>query len=404
MRTLPSNSCGDSLAEFDRQQRLALDAIMGQTMDDDEWGRASRGVRFAGLGFRECVPHAPGAYWSSMLDCEALVRAIWPQADIDSAISSQEDNLGVWCSREIRDRVREGLTRRQKTLSDALDRYTLDAECANLRTASHMSAHLRLASQDGAGQWLTAPPNADNGTLLDGELFRVAAKRRIRMRFREAPGACCLCGQALDSFSDHALVCPCGGDRTVRHNIVQCTLTNSLRLEGLSPIPEKPGLLPVRPGHEGNAGRERTGGIGTRRPADVWIPSWQNGRGAAVDIAITSGLAGSWLQRVLRDPAGPTVVYEEFKREDRDTAVQCAAQGFDLVPFIMEAHSGCLGADATALCQKLGRKYASRTGTDPGTAISELVTRIQISLQMETARAILRRLGSVMEGFTMETE
>ena len=57
-----------------------------------------------------------------------------------------------------------------------------------------------------------------------------------------------------------------------------------------------------------------------------------------------------------------------------------------------------------ALCQKLGRMYGSRTGTDGGLAISELVMRIQISLQRETARATLRRLGFVMEGQAMDVD
>ena len=34
----------------------------------------------------------------------------------------------------------------------------------------------------------------------------------------DGAGACPCCGAPMDRYGDHALRCPCGGDRTVRHN------------------------------------------------------------------------------------------------------------------------------------------------------------------------------------------
>ena len=83
---------------------------------------------------------------------------------------------------------------------------------------------------------------------------------------------------------------------------------------------EKPGLLPIANSDlEGNAGNFRSVGRDGRRPADVWIPLWENGRGTAVDTA----LAGSRLQKVIQDPNGPTLFYEEHKWNDRDTESHC---------------------------------------------------------------------------------
>ena len=149
---------------------------------------------------------------------------------------------------------------------------------------------------------------------------------------------------------------------------------------------------------EGNAGVDRRLGSRGRRPADVWVPLWENGCGTAVDVALTSGMALSWIHRVAQDPEGPTVVYERHKREDRDTEAQCNAEGFLLLPFIIEAHSGAFGADAKKLIRQLGQRFAASSGGNVGGKVSELAMRIQATLHRETARSVLRRWSHRLEG------
>ena len=130
----------------------------------------------------------------------------------------------------------------------------------------------------------------------------------------------------------------------------------------------------------------------------MWVPLWENGRGTAVDVALTSGMGLSWIHRVARDPEGPTVVYEQHKREDRNTEAQCTAEGFMLLPFIVEAHSGSFGADAKKLLRQMGQRFASSSGGNVGSKVSELAMRIQATLHRETARAVLRRWSHRLEG------
>ena len=398
MRTTPSDQCEGILQDFDCQVRRSVESILGQPLEQDEWARAARGVRFAGLGFRPAASHAPGAFWASVHDGRELVHRIWPQAEVENLSLNEEAVLGTWCSRELLDRARTTDKKRQKSLSDALDRSSLDAECTSPSTSEHVKAHLKLVQQDGTDQWLVAPPCSDHGTLLDGELFRISAKRRIRARFCTTHASCPLCGDALDLYMDHALVCPCGGDRTVRHNLVCKDLTSDLKCLGLNPVQEKPGLLPIANSDlEGNAGNFRSVGRNGRRPADVWIPLWENGRGTAVDTALTSGLAGSWLQKVVQDPNGPTVFYEEHKRNDRDTESHCEAQGFHLLPLIVEAHSGAFGGNAAEFVRQLGKRRGAQLGSSAGLQTTSIVSRIQATLRRETARAILRRASANME-------
>ena len=107
-------------------------------------------------------------------------------------------------------------------LIDARLEHDLRESC---RSNTSYLAHLALQSLCGAGAWLTAPP-ADPDRQIEPSLFRVALKRRLRIRVQEVDTFCPMCGGTMDSYGDHALSCPCNGDRTVRHN----RLRNSVRL------------------------------------------------------------------------------------------------------------------------------------------------------------------------------
>jgi hypothetical protein len=53
---------------------------------------------------------------------------------------------------------------------------------------------------------------------MDPELYRTSIARRLRLQIFEEDQWCPRCGQIMDRFGDHALVCPFNGNRTVRHN------------------------------------------------------------------------------------------------------------------------------------------------------------------------------------------
>ena len=78
----------------------------------------------------------------------------------------------------------------------------------------------------------------------------------------------------MDSYGDHALVCPCRGDRTVRHNAFRDLIFSEAACAGCAPEKEKQGLLPGRSLDDGAPSRSdtRPGADERRRPADVWLP------------------------------------------------------------------------------------------------------------------------------------
>ena len=66
-------------------------------------------------------------------------------------------------------------------------------------------AHLQLLQQPRAGAWLHAPPSEALGLHVDGPLFRVMVRLRLRLPVAASDAVCPLCDGIADKFGDH---CP----------------------------------------------------------------------------------------------------------------------------------------------------------------------------------------------------
>ena len=211
----------------------------------------------------------------------------------------------------------------------------------------------------------------------------------------------------MDSYGDHALTCPCNGDRTVRHNALRNLVCTEAALGGMAPEREKPGLLPARPLEDGVS---RVGAAGSpeidqarqprgRRPADVFLPRGTSGRPMALDFACTSGMRSDWLRAAREDPKAVITHYENFKRDYRtpgdteSTDEQRQAQGFQFVPMVIEAHGGGWGKGALQVLDAIAKSVEAAYPNEAEPATLRIAQRLSISLQKENARAILRRLA-----------
>ena len=174
----------------------------------------------------------------------------------------------------------------------------------------------------------------------------------------------------------------------LRHNALRDVTYHLALAAGLQPQREKSGLLPQRPGQD--ALRENVLSNG-RRPADVWVPRWENGAPAAWDFAVTSGLRAGAVHDAAADPNQPVSAYEAHEGAHLDTAAQCHQQGLSFVPMVVEAH-GRVGAGCQGVWRFPARAKAAQTGQDESAVAQELAQRINITLHRENARAILRRV------------
>jgi hypothetical protein len=208
-------------------------------------------------------------------------------------------------------------------------------------------AHLQLLQQPAAGAWLLARPSPALGLDLDSAFFRVLLRLRLRIPVASSDGYCPLCDGIADRFGDHARACPCGGDRTKRHNRLRTVLAAKATAAGLSPEVEKMGLLPERP-EELGASEVGRPSVSQRRPADVYLPNWGAYGLAAMDLAATSGMRGSVLATSAGDGASAAANYEIRKKIHHNTAQLCAGQGLQFIPLVVEACGGGWGPTAVA--------------------------------------------------------
>ena len=146
---------------------------------------------------------------------------------------------------------------------------------------------------------------------LRASTMSIALQRRLRIPIFESEFFCPMCDEAMDIYGDHALVCPCGGDRTKRHNLLRNRCARFCHAAGLRPEVEKPGLLKERVDDERLEDELLQDG---RRPADVFLPSWDLGGAAAFDFAVTSGLRNDILRASAVSGGTAVSTYEDKKK------------------------------------------------------------------------------------------
>ena len=197
----------------------------------------------------------------------------------------------------------------------------------------------------------------------------------------------------MDSCGDHALTCPCGGDRTKRHNLIRNRVHRAALQAGFhSAELEKPDLLRPRPRildalEDGSALFSEN----DRRPADVYIPRWHRGAPVALDFAVTSGLREDTVAISAHDPQQVAIQYEGFKCSYLDTQQQCLQEGLTFTPVVLEAVGGGLGPQGAAVIAELAKASAPASGEPADRSAVLLMQSFQIILHRENARAILRR-------------
>ena len=132
------------------------------------------------------------------------------------------------------------------------------------------SARFKTAEAVGSGDWLSAFPSNKITTFSSGE-FRAALSMRFGYRQFEPSTKCGDCGQFVDRLGNHCLHCGKYGGWTKRHNLLRDRLFWWCQ-QGL--------LL---------AEREKKGLLGdNRKPADLFISSYLNGRDWAFDFVVRS--------------------------------------------------------------------------------------------------------------------
>ena len=229
---------------------------------------------------------------------------------------------------------------------------------------------------------------------MPSPLFRIGLRRRLRMPVWSQDTNCSLCGQVMDKWGDHALVCGCGGDRVIRHNMIRDVVHSAAKKAGLGAVLEKPGLLIPREPTDVDRPPDPDPpdpSSASRRPADVWVPRGPGGGPEAWDFSVSSAFR---LGPATPDPAAFADVFssaEARKRTFLDTASQCMSAGITFCPLVIEAVGGGW-SDALRSVVSWIASEGNRNSSDGHSGTSfKIAQRISCALHQENARAILKR-------------
>jgi hypothetical protein len=76
LRTCKPSSIKSSFTRFDAMRRMALEDILGASLNEISWTQASLPVSLGGMGLRSAASHSVAAFLSSIAQTEALVNSI----------------------------------------------------------------------------------------------------------------------------------------------------------------------------------------------------------------------------------------------------------------------------------------------------------------------------------------
>ena len=128
---------------------------------------------------------------------------------------------------------------------------------------------------------------------------------------------------------------------------------------------------------------------GEQRPADIWLPVWDKGQPAALDLAVTSPLQQNILAKAAVTCGEAGRAYEAVKLS-KSNASDCAARGINFIPMVVESFGGW-APQASVVLNRVSKLLAERQSVPRSTALRRLHQRLSVTLQRANARSILIR-------------
>ena len=369
LRTCAPDLIRPALETFDDTIREALSDQAGCPLPDWSWLPSSLG----GLNLRRAALHAPAAYISSLHRSEPLISDILGHSPSPPALlPSCVRDLGMaasmpdWSSLQIID-----VPLRQRTLSRLIDEASFDYLIESAPGVRSKALALSSALPH-AGDWLNVVPSSALGLHLLDQEFRPCLQYWLGLPIFAEGVRCPVCRSVADPFGDHHVGCGGNGDRIHRHNSIRDAIFSAAQTAALAPRKELPSLVPCS----------------QSRPADIFLPNWERGRAAALDVSVISTL-----QRLTLSGAASVQGHALRVGEERKMALHaasCRAVGVSFVPLLVESLGGWSDLAAKTL-SSIGRLLGQRLGIPPSETTRHLFQRCAISLWRGNATLWLHR-------------
>ena len=243
---------------------------------------------------------------------------------------------------------------------------------ATTTNVRHRALVLSITSLPHAGDWLSVVPSSALGLHLQDKEFRLCLDYWLGLRLFEDGSICPICQVAADPFGDHQVGCGGNGDRIHRHDSIRDALFSAAQSAALAPRREVPSLIPGS----------------SSRPADIYLPNWDRGRPAALDVTVISTMQQQTQAGAANTPGHALRVGEERKMVAHADA--CRSIGVHFVPIVAETLGGW-SEGAIDTITSIGRLQGQRLGIPPPDSTRHLFQRLSISLWKGNAALWIRR-------------
>ena len=248
------------------------------------------------------------------------------------------------------------ITLRQNPLSLAIDEATELSSAPDTRSRA-------LALSSGlshAGDWLNVP-SVSLGLHLHDQEFRSSLRYWLGVPLHGVPYQCPECCCLTDIYGDHQVACGGNGDRIARHNSLRDVIFFAAQAAALGPRREAPSLVPNS----------------SSRPADILLPSWSQGRSAALDVSVISPLQKLTLSGAATFPGHALNVGANRKLAAGLPA--CRAAGVEFIPLMVETLGGW--SSEAILNIKIGQSLGQRTSpTFPAETVKHLFGHLAMAI------------------------
>ncbi len=333
-----------------------IPAIIGRKVTDIERRIIAQPVRFGGLGILSPVETADWEYKASVSVTRNLV-------DI---ILRQEQNLVNYNKKEVHDVLSKTKSEKEERLKEEHDNIIENVN-------DDLGRLLKMATEKGAGSWLTALPMQVYGYDLNKQEFRDAICLRYGWRIPGTPSYC-ICNQK--NTVDHILNCKHGGFVIMRHNEVRDIEAEFLR-DICKDVMIEPELLPVgntiTTGNTTEKARLDVSSVGLHAPLSRNF----------LDVRVSN-----FNSPVFKDKT-PEQIYKLQEREKKYAYNQRVIQveKGTFTPLIFSTTGG-MGPEATKYHKRVAEVISKKKKEDYADVMKHIRTRIRFAILRGTLIAI----------------
>lgn len=317
------------------------------SLSDAEWEQSTLPLRLAGLGIKDPCVILPPARVAASLTFTARASALhFPKEacvlppdwtvrvnDLQGTLGTTFDPLDKWAAGDIKLAEVAEDHFSQKWWSHKVHKVRSRRLADKL--ALRDRARYDLQKMPGTTSWMMVTPNEGLGLKMESRDYRFLLKWWLGMPL-VGPGkkTCPCCEQQMDPFGDHLVSCKLN-QPVQRHNALRDALTDELRVHNVVAQKE----VPIG---------------GSRRPADVAMPSLDSRGPVAVDLVVHHPLSLSE-NRTSDTTKSSLRKAEEQKLKDSEDL--CHGNGWLFSPMGWHTWGG-LGPHGYALLRRIEKQIA----------------------------------------------